>query len=37
LSGVAFQWIKRDERTAFRSRGFTIVLRCAHPMRLPKL
>jgi hypothetical protein len=22
VSGTALQWIKRDERTAFRSRGF---------------
>lgn len=38
VSGTALQWIKRDERTAFRSRGFAIILRRAHRrMRSPKL
>jgi hypothetical protein len=30
VSGTALQWIKRDERTAFRSREFAIALRRAH-------
>ena len=38
LSGVAFQWIKRDERTAFRARRLAVILRRAHRwMRSPKL
>jgi len=38
LSGAAFQWIKRDQRTAFRSRELAVaVLRHAYPIvRLPK-
>ena len=38
VSGTALQWVKRDERTAFRSRGFAIILRRTHRrMRSPKL
>jgi hypothetical protein len=37
VSGTALQWIKRNERTAFQSRGFAIILRRAHRrMRSPK-
>ena len=38
VSGTVLQWIKRDERTAFRARGLAIILRRAHRwMRSPKL
>jgi hypothetical protein len=38
VSGMALQWIKHVECTAFRSRGFAIILRRAHRrVRSPKL